>query len=563
MSKIRDIYTKRKYFDIIIKIEGMRMQLKNVNLTIGLQTIFDDVSVEIKKGEKVGVIGVNGAGKSTFFKLLRQEIMPDSGKVLLDRDTRISFLPQVISDEIPNMEMSVLDFLLTGRPIKELEDKLKDLYEQASRETNEKVVNNIMKKISKVQAQLDYFDVYEAENILLKIVAGMNISSEMLDMALNKLSGGQKSKVAFARLLYSKPEVILLDEPTNHLDNDTKEYIINYLKNYKGTVLVISHDQEFLDRVTNQTLYIDKATHKMELFTGSYTKYLKIKEEREKTKLRIAEKQSKEEDKLKKIIAKYIAGNEKKAKIAKDRQKKLAKLEKEKVVIEKGLKQTHFKIKMKQELNNVPLRVDNLSFGYPNKELLFNNLTFDMSKGEKLLIVGENGVGKSTLLKLIMDILKPIQGKIELGSKVDIGYYAQEHELLDLELSIVDNFKDTNMSENELRNVLGNFLFFGNDVYKLVKVLSPGERSRVALAKLAIGGFNFLVLDEPTNHLDPDTQRIIAQSFKEFAGSMLVVSHNPEFVDNLGIERMIILPKGEIRYYDKNIVMYYQELNKK
>ncbi len=538
------------------------MQLKNVSLTLGLQPIFDDVSIQIREKEKVGVIGVNGAGKSTLFKLIQGKLVPDKGKVILKNDVRIGFLPQVISDEIPNMDISVLDYLLTGRPIKDLENELTKLYEEASMTTDDKVIDRIMKRVSKIQAKLEYFEVYKAENMLLKIVAGMQISSEMLDMSLKNLSGGQKSKVAFARLLYSKPEVILLDEPTNHLDNDTKEYIVDYLRNYQGTVMVISHDIEFLNQVTSETLYIDKATHKMELFPGSYDKYWKIKKEREKTIERLADKQEKEEEKLKKIIAKYIAGNEKKAKIAKDRQKKLARLTKEKVTVQKDLKKTNFKIRMKQELNNVPLRIEDLTFGYKKDEPIIRNLTFDMSKGEKLLIVGENGVGKSTLLKLIMHKLEPDRGKIDIGSKVQLGYYAQEHELLDNEKTIIDNFEDMDVSLSDLRALLGNFLFYGDDVYKLVKVLSPGERSRVALAKIALGGYNFLLLDEPTNHLDPDTQQIIAKTFKEFAGSMIVVSHNPEFVDNLGIERMIILPSGEVRYYDKKLVLYYQELNK-
>lgn len=538
------------------------MQLKNVSLTLGLQPIFDDVSIQIREKEKVGVIGVNGAGKSTLFKLIQGKLVPDKGKVILKNDVRIGFLPQVISDEIPNMDIRVLDYLLMGRPIKDLENELTKLYEEASMTTDDKVIDRIMKRVSKIQAKLEYFEVYKAENMLLKIVAGMQISSEMLDMSLKNLSGGQKSKVAFARLLYSKPEVILLDEPTNHLDNDTKEYIVDYLRNYQGTVMVISHDIEFLNQVTSETLYIDKATHKMELFPGNYDKYWKIKKEREKTIERLADKQEKEEEKLKKIIAKYIAGNEKKAKIAKDRQKKLARLTKEKVTVQKDLKKTNFKIRMKQELNNVPLRIEDLTFGYKKDEPIIRNLTFDMSKGEKLLIVGENGVGKSTLLKLIMHKLEPDRGKIDIGSKVQLGYYAQEHELLDNEKTIIDNFKDMDVSLSDLRALLGNFLFYGDDVYKLVKVLSPGERSRVALAKIALGGYNFLLLDEPTNHLDPDTQQIIAKTFKEFAGSMIVVSHNPEFVDNLGIERMIILPSGEVRYYDKKLVLYYQELNK-
>ena len=539
------------------------MNIKDLTMSFGTQDIFDDINLQIKDKEKVGIIGVNGAGKSTFFMLIMGKLEPDKGKIILKPGTRIGFLPQVISDEIPNMDISVFDFLLDGRPIKKLEKELSEAYTDASIETDEKKLKFIMKRIGKLQEKLEYYEVYNAENILLKIVTGMNIDSDLLDMRLGDLSGGQKSKVAFARLLYSNPEILLLDEPTNHLDMDSKDYIIQYLKHYNGMVLVISHDIEFLDQVTTQTLYVDKTTHKMELFPGNYEKYIKIRNERLKTQERILDKQLKEEEKLKKIIAKYIGGNEKKARIAKDRQKKLARLEENKITLEKKQKLTHFKIKINQQSGILPLKCENLCFGYNKEHILFDNLTFDLSRGEKFLIVGENGVGKSTLLKLIMGYLKPVRGEILINEKTELGYYAQEHELLDNEKSILENFDNFNISVKELRSFLGNFLFTGDDVYKKVKYLSPGERSRVALAKLALTGANLLILDEPTNHLDPQTQEIIAKTFRDYEGTMLVVSHNIEFVDNLGIERMLMLPSGEIKYYDRNIVLYYQELNNK
>lgn len=537
------------------------MNIKNLTMSFGVQEIFDDVNLQIKDNEKVGIIGMNGAGKSTFFKLVMGKLEPDSGRIILKPGTRIGFLPQVISDEIPSMEISVFDYLLDGRPIKKLEQELSDAYTEASIETDEKKLKFIMKRIGKLQEKLEYYEVYNAENILLKIVTGMNIDSDLLDMQLCNLSGGQKSKIAFARLLYSNPEILLLDEPTNHLDVDTKEYIINYLRNYNGTILVISHDIDFLDQVTTQTLYVDKATHKMELYPGNYEKYMKIRNERLKTLERIHDKQEKEEEKLKKIIAKYIGGNEKKARIAKDRQKKLARLEENKVVLEKKQKVAHFKIKINQPSGVVPIKCENVKFGYKEDNILIDNLTFDLGRGEKFLIVGENGIGKSTLLKLIVGQLKPMMGEIVLNQKTEIGYYAQEHELLDNEKIILENFNGTGLSTKELRSFLGNFLFHGDDVYKKVSVLSPGERSRVALAKLALTGANLLILDEPTNHLDPQTQEMIAKTFKDYEGTMLVVSHNVDFVDNLGVERMLMLPSGEIRYYDKDTVLYYQELN--
>ncbi|MBQ8193497.1 MAG: ABC-F family ATP-binding cassette domain-containing protein [Bacilli bacterium] len=537
------------------------MNIKNLTMSFGLQEIFNDVSLQIKDKEKVGIIGVNGAGKSTLFKLIMGKLSPDSGKIIMAPGTRIGFLPQVISDEIPSMDISVFDYLLEGRPIKKLEEELAQAYTDAALTTDEKKVKYLMKQIGKLQEKLEYYEVYNAENILLKIVTGMNIDSDLLDMKLKDLSGGQKSKIAFARLLYSNPEIVLLDEPTNHLDVDSKDYIINYLRNYNGTVLVISHDIDFLDEVTTQTLYVDKTHHTMELFPGNYEKYMKIRNERLKTEERLYEKQVREEEKLKRIIAKYIGGNEKKANIAKDRQKKLARLEENKVVLEKKQKIARFKMKINHPSGVVPLKVENLKFGYNENNILINDLTFDLGRGEKFLIVGENGIGKSTLLKLIVGSLTPLLGEIDINNKTEIGYYAQEHELLNNDINILENFNDSGLSTKELRSFLGNFLFSGDEVYKKVSYLSPGERSRVALAKLALTGANLLILDEPTNHLDPETQRLIADTFRDYEGTMLIVSHNPEFVDNLGVERMLMLPSGEIRYYDKETILYYQELN--
>ena len=537
------------------------MYIENLSMSFGLQTIFDDITVQFNDTDKVGIVGVNGAGKSTLFNLILGKLVPDSGRIKLKNNINIGFLPQVITDEIPSDDITVFDYLLLGRPIKELKEKLNSLYEEIGSITDEKLLNIKYKEISKVEDKLTYYDEYNAEGILLKIISGMNINDELLDLKLKNISGGQKSKVAFARLLYSNPEILLLDEPTNHLDLDTKDYIINYLKKYKGLVLVISHDVEFLNEVTTRTLYVDKIKHKVELFNGNYKKYLTIKDERDKATLRLHEKQIKEEEKLKKIISKYIRGNEKKANIAKDRIKKLERLQSEKVELEKKNKYARIKMHIEYPSYSIPIKSNSLTFGYTLDNLLYDKLTFDISRGEKFLIVGENGIGKSTLLKLIMGELNPIEGEICVGEKTNISYYAQEHEILDLNKSILNNFSEYNLRDYELRKLLGSFLFSGDDIYKKVSVLSPGERSRVALAKISLSGANTILLDEPTNHLDPMTQMIIADTFKEFEGTLLVVSHNLDFVDNLGINRMLLLPSGRIVYYDRDIVLHYEMLN--
>lgn len=537
------------------------MNIQNLTMSFGLQTIYDNVSFQINENDKVGIVGVNGAGKSTLFNLILGKLTPDEGKIIIKNNINIGYLPQVITDEIPNDDITVFDYLLLGRPIEELKNKLTNLYEKIATIEDQKELNHYLKEITKVEDKLTYYDEYNAEGTLLKIITGMNIDDKLLDLKLKNISGGQKSKIAFARLLYSKPEIMLLDEPTNHLDIDTKDYIISYLKKYHGMILVISHDIEFLNEVTTKTLYVDKIKHNVEIYNGNYQKYLKIKEERDLAKKRLFEKQQKEEEKLKTIISKYIRGNEKKANIAKDRIKKLERLQSEKVTIEKENKYAKFKMKINYPSYTIPLACQNLTFGYTEDNLLYENLNFDLTRGEKLLVVGENGIGKTTLLKLIMNYLTPLEGKIIIGEKTNIAYYAQEHEILDSNKTILENFNSFGLPEYELRKVLGSFLFSGNEINKRISVLSPGERSRVALAKISLSGANTLLLDEPTNHLDPMTQMIIADTFSDYEGTMLVVSHNLDFVDNLNINRMLLLPSGKITYYDRDIVMHYEMLN--
>ena len=536
------------------------MKIEKLYMSFGTQVIFDNVSFQINNNDKVGIIGVNGAGKSTLFNILLGNLTPDSGNITLDTKINLGYLPQVIMEDASSEDETVFDYLLEGRPIKKLKEELTNLYDIIANTQNEYELKKYYKKINRINELLEYYDEYNAESILLKIISGMQIDDNLLDLKLKNISGGQKSKVAFAKLLYSNPEIMLLDEPTNHLDLDTKDYIINYLKNYHGIILVISHDVEFLNAVTKKTLYVDKMKHNVEIYNGNYEKYIKIKSERDLAKQRLYEKQQREEEKLKGIIAKYIRGNEKKANIAKDRIKKLEKLETQKIELEKKNKYTKFNMKINRPSYSIPIKCNNLTFGYDEENLLYENLNFDLTRGEKLLVVGENGIGKTTLLRLIMGYLTPIEGSIEITDKTDIAYYAQEHEILDNNKTILENFANFGLADYEIRRMLGSFLFSGDDIFKKVEVLSPGERSRVALAKISLTGANTLLLDEPTNHLDPMTQLIISETFKNYEGTMLVVSHNLDFVDNLNINRMLLLPSGRITYYDRDIVMHYEML---
>lgn len=539
------------------------MQLKNLSISFGTQEVFSNINLVIPTNEKIGIVGVNGAGKTTLFKIIMGILEPDNGRVIFQNGERVEWLPQVISDEVSNMDISVFDYLMQGRPIDKLNRELQKLYDRIAVELDNQ--DELFKLVDKVQKKLDYWDSYSAESTLLKIIAGMNIEDDLLYKKLSELSGGQKSKVAFARLLYSNPEIMLLDEPTNHLDVTTKDYVTNYLKYYKGTILVISHDVDFLNKITTKTLFIDKRTKSYRLFNGNYDFFKKVQESYEANLIRQAEVQQQEEDKLRTIITKYASASGKRKKMAQDREKKLEKLLEDKIEVVTPNKKVNLQMEMNRESSNMPLQVQNLCFRYDvnSKKNIINNLSFNIYKGEKFLIVGENGVGKSTLLKLLTGKLVPVSGKIIIGSKTDIGYYAQELEILDNTKTLLENFEGTGMNQRQIRSLLGRFLFYGDDVFKKVGILSPGERSRVALAKLSVSGANMLFLDEPTNHLDPETQNLIAEVFKTFNGTMIVVSHNPEFVDHLGVERTLTLPSGEINYYDRDVVEQYHTLNKK
>lgn len=537
------------------------MRINHLNLSFGLEKIFEDVTILLPEKGKIGVVGENGAGKTTFFRLLLKEIEADSGTITLEEKRRISYLPQVITDDVFNKEETVFEYLLTGRPIEKIQKKIASLYEEMMGK-EEKEQEKILKKISDYQMELDYFEPYEAENFLLKLIDGMHIDDQLLSKKLLELSGGQKSKIAFARLLYSKPDMILLDEPTNHLDYETKDFVLSYFKQYEGSIYVISHDIEFLNACVEKILYIDKMHHNMRLFSGNYNQFLRILEEEKVRNLKVHEKQQNEKEKLEEIIARYIHGNEKKAKIAKDRIKKLERLKKEMVTVEKDSKKARIQFEVRQESTKFPLKVEGISFKYESsaKRNIFYQLSFDIERGERFLIVGPNGSGKSTLLKLLMGILTPNQGKITYGVRTTMGYYAQEHEGLNLNQTVLENLDDYPLTENQKKDILGRFLFWKEDLLKPVSVLSPGERSRLALAKLSLTKANVLLLDEPTNHLDPATQKKMAENLKTFEGTILLVSHNLSFVEDFDIERILVLPEGRIYYYKKEIVEKYYRL---
>ena len=374
---------------LVINMNGI-----NLNLAFSTVIIYEDANFHIEENDKVGVVGVNGAGKTTLFRVILGEQELDSGKLVISKKKRIGYLPQEIV--LDDRDMTVFEYLLKARPIEELETKLTNLYSEVGEETDEKKRRKLLKEIGKTQELLEYYDCYQAESILFQIIDDMNIDSSLLDMKLLDLSGGQKSKIAFAHLLYSSPEILLLDEPTNHLDIDTRDYIIQYLKNYHGMVLVISHDINFLNQIVTKIMHLDKISHKISMYQGDYDTYLKKKEKEKEARERLIEKQEKETQKLRDIVLLYSNSSGKRKRMAQSREKMLEKKMKEQLVREKSYKKVKLHIEPRREGSKIPLKVNNISFHYPDSEKNINNLSFLINHNERILIVGENGDGKRT-----------------------------------------------------------------------------------------------------------------------------------------------------------------------
>lgn len=536
------------------------MKGSKMNLTFGMEVIYEDADFQINDSDKVGIVGVNGAGKTTLFHVLLHEQELDSGKISTG-NSRIGYLPQeiVIEDE----SLTVLDYLQEGRPIGRLEAELNQIYQELEKAVNSDQTR-LLRQMEKIQSRLEFFDCYQAESILLDIIDRMQIDVDLLDLPLYQLSGGQKSKVAFARVLYAKSDILLLDEPTNHLDAATKEFVTDFLKSYKGMVLIISHDITFLNQVINKILFINKATHKISIYDGNYDTYKKKYAQEKLLRERMIVQEEKEIKELENFVRRTNQASRTNHALKRMGQERALRLEKKRSRLhsrERVYKRVKMDIRPMREGADIPLSVENLSFHYPDRPYLYKDLSFQINGKERFLVVGENGVGKSTLLKLIIGFLTPAAGKIQFHPKTDVAYYAQELEQLDLQKTVLENAQTEGYTIKHLRSVLSNFLFYEDDINKKVDILSPGEKARIALCKVLLQKANFLILDEPTNHLDPETQAIIGGNFHLFKGTIMVVSHNPSFVEQIGITRVLLLPSGRVVDYSRELLEYYYERN--
>lgn len=545
------------------------MRALHLQLAYGTKIVYDDCNFNLETGDKVGIVGVNGAGKTTLFKIILGQQQLDDGEIELP-SLRLGYLPQEITIPPEHSDITVWEYVAAARPVDDLQTQLNHEYEKLAKYPDSKV---ILGRITQLQDLIDSYDMANFDYELLKILEKMNLS-ELMDHKMSELSGGQKSKVAFARVLFENAGLLLLDEPTNHLDVETKQFVSNFLRNYRGMVLVISHDVDFLNAITTKTLFVNKTTHKIKVYHGNYSEFRRqYAEEKAAEDQRITE-QEREIKRLSEFVARARAAKRSNTALigmGHQREKVLAKKLAELGTREQEYARVALNITPAEQSTKTPLEVQNLSFHYPDGPQLYDGLSFSLTRGEKFLIVGENGVGKSTLLKLLVGELTPNGGSVILGQHTTIAYYAQELEILDERRTILENVTSYDFTETELRGILSNFLFYGDDIYKKVAVLSPGEKARVALCKTLLKRANLVVLDEPTNHFDPETQKIIGENLRDYAGTIVMVSHNPSFVDQVGITRMLIVPRHSddknqanlalIKNYSPELLEYYYYLN--
>lgn len=534
--------------------------VKNLEKSFDGNQIIKNLSFSVADADKVAIVGLNGAGKSTLVRILLDQISYDSGEFFMGKKPRIGWMPQTVDELNLPEDMNVHDFLRSGRPLPQIESKIAEIYQQISNgDTSAETLN----LLGQYQNEFDSWDGYSAESELDNMIIQMGIPPENLNKKLGELSGGQKSKISFIRTLYSRPNILFLDEPTNHLDAASRDWMMNYLIKTNATVIFISHDEEFLNKVADKVLYMDTMSHTGTLYNFGYSKFIKTLAETNASLERQFQKQMEEINRIQKFINAQRGKSGKIKRQAQSREKLLEKKKRNLVTIAQEKKSIDLDLRPNRPEDVIPINVENLNFAYDAKKPVIKRLSFSLNHGEKFIIVGENGAGKSTLLKLINGILKPDTGKIYIGKKTDIGYYAQEHETLDFKTSVFDNVsKVSNLPAAKLRSVLSHFNFIDDKLKQTVQTLSPGERSRLEFCKLCLSGANTLLLDEPTNHLDIATKQVIANSLHDYGGTLLIVSHDLEFLRHLGVERMLMLPSGRLQFFDEDIVKRYMDKNK-
>lgn len=522
----------------------MILSCNNINKSFGINEVLKDASFHLEEREKAALIGPNGAGKSTLLKIIVQEMAPDSGDVIVARGKTIGYLAQ--HQELTSGRTIYEELLEVKQYILDMEDKIRTM-EQQMKSLSGRELDSLLADYSRLTHQFELENGYACRSEVTGVLKGLGFTEEEFTKPVDTLSGGQKTRVALGRLLLSGPDIILLDEPTNHLDMDSIAWLETYLMNYKGAVFIVSHDRYFLDKVVTKIVEIDRGNVRM--FQGNYSAYAQKKAMIREAEYKAWFNQQQEIKHQEEVITKLKSFNrEKSIRRAESREKMLEKID----VLEKPVEEN---LEMKLTLTpritsgNDVLTVTGLAKSFPQQEL-FSQVDFAVKRGERVAIIGANGTGKTTLLKIINGLLEADEGEIVLGTKVQIGYYDQEHHVLDMNKTIFEEMSDTYpyLTNTEIRNVLAAFLFTGDDVFQPIHTLSGGERGRVSLAKLMLSEANFLILDEPTNHLDITSKEILEKALNSYTGTLLYVSHDRYFINQTATRILDLTNQAMVNY---------------
>lgn len=531
------------------------LSCKDIHKSYGIDIILDKITFNINEGEKIGLIGANGAGKTTLFKILTGQLDYDKGELFIDKSKRVGYLSQHLSLEntstIYEELLTVFSELINMEArINELTDKLNEPYDASRQEYHEKIIQ----EYTTLSELYDHRGGYTYKAEINRVLKGLGFTEEDFNKSIKILSGGQKTRVALCKLLLTSPDILLLDEPTNHLDLDAIEWLEEYLSSYKGTMVIISHDRFFLDSITSNT--IELINGHVNSYNGNYSTFVELKKKNYEVQLKAFNLQQAEIKRQEEIIERYRSFNrEKSIKAAESREKALAKIERIEAP-DREAKASKITFDTQIKSGNDVLHAENLSKSFGDKHL-FSNLSLDIKRGEKTALIGENGRGKTTLFKIIMDNLEKDAGIKVLGKNVFIGYYDQEQSNLNDEKTVLDEVWDDfpNMTTTELRNALAAFLFTGDDVFKQISTLSGGEKCRINLLKLMLSKSNFLLLDEPTNHLDIVSREALEDALINYDGTVLVISHDRYFLNKV-INKIYELKEAGVKEYLGNYSYY-------
>ena len=522
----------------------MILSCQNISKSFGNDEILNNINFHIEENEKAAVVGINGAGKSTLLKIIMNQETADTGAVVLAKDKTIGYLAQY--QDISGHKTIYEEVLDSKKDIMEMEEKLRAM-EADMNHFEEDALEKLLDSYHRINHEFEQLGGYAYRSEVSGILKGLGFSEEDFSHRMSELSGGQKTRVSLGKLLVTKPDVLLLDEPTNHLDIESIRWLEGFLMNYKGAVLIVSHDRYFLDRVVTKVVEIFQ--HKGYVYQGNYTDFAKKKAAVRAALMRQYYNQQREIKHQEEVIAKLKSFNrEKSIKRAESREKMLDKIER----IEKPVDDnTDIRIVLEPNVvsGNDVLTVEGLSKAFPQQKL-FSDINFEIKRGERVALIGNNGTGKTTILKMINELVAPDAGTIILGSNVQIGYYDQEHQQLHMEKTIFDEIADDypSLNNTKVRNVLAAFLFTDDDVYKRIEDLSGGERGRVALAKLMLSDANFLILDEPTNHLDITSKEILEDALKSYTGTVLFVSHDRYFINQTATRILELTGETVVNY---------------